>query len=203
MIAGIYLSAARRFTSGGALRRTKWASAPGSQRSFSESAPKKDSGSSPETALHISGRHYISVAGIDRQRFLQGLCTNDVAKIAPGTSLPAAFLNAKVYLNITKFIYIFPMAQGECVLILHGQGRVVADSLIHRCELDGEEVIRNPTLLTTVMVEHFVLRLLVLLSSCISTSISPCISGVHRRDRCVQQPDAVAAAHGVQAAVEG
>jgi len=58
-------------------------------------------------------RTVLEVAGDDRKTFLQGLISNDVAKIAPGQALWAAFLTPQ-----GKFLWdLFLTEQGDTVLI--------------------------------------------------------------------------------------
>ena len=58
-------------------------------------------------------RTVLDVAGDDRKTFLQGLISNDVAKIAPGQALWAAFLTPQ-----GKFLWdLFLTEQGDTVLI--------------------------------------------------------------------------------------
>src|SRR6187431_985614 len=43
----------------------------------------------------LVGWSAVSVAGADRQKFLQNFCTNDVRRLAPGEACEAFFLNVK------------------------------------------------------------------------------------------------------------
>jgi folate-binding Fe-S cluster repair protein YgfZ len=64
-------------------------------------------------------RALISLTGEDRQAFLQGLVSNDVAKATPGRALYAAFLTAQ-----GKYLHdIFIVVEGDRLLIECEAGR--------------------------------------------------------------------------------
>ena len=61
----------------------------------------------------LEDRGFVSVAGEDRQAFLQGLVSNDVAKVSPGRASYAAFLTAQ-----GKFLHDFFIVDlGEFLLL--------------------------------------------------------------------------------------
>ncbi len=63
--------------------------------------------------VDLTGRGSLVVSGPDRVAFLQGVVTNDVRALAPGTGCPALFLTAKGKLRATLDV----LALEECLLL--------------------------------------------------------------------------------------
>ena len=67
----------------------------------------------PLQAAHLSDRSVVAIAGTDRVKFLQGLVTNDIRRLAPDHALYAGFLTGQGKLLCDLFI----IADGERILI--------------------------------------------------------------------------------------
>ncbi len=63
--------------------------------------------------IHLAHRALIAVSGDDRKTFLQGLISNDVAKVGPDSAIYGAFLTPQ-----GKFLHEFFMAEQDGVLLL-------------------------------------------------------------------------------------
>ena len=64
-------------------------------------------------SLHLSDRAVIALEGGEAREFLQGLITNDVARLAPGIGLYAALLTPQ-----GKILFDFLMAEGDGAVLL-------------------------------------------------------------------------------------
>jgi folate-binding protein YgfZ len=64
-------------------------------------------------SLHLSDRAVIALEGSEAREFLQGLITNDVARLAPGIGLYAALLTPQ-----GKILFDFLMAEGDGAVLL-------------------------------------------------------------------------------------
>ena len=77
----------------------------------------------------LEDRGFVTVAGEDRQAFLQGLVSNDVAKVSPGHAAYSAFLTAQ-----GRFLHdFFIVDMGEMLLLDCERAR--ADDLRKRLSL--------------------------------------------------------------------
>ena len=63
--------------------------------------------------LHLKDRAVIALEGGEARGFLQGLVTNDVGRLAPGTGLYAALLTPQ-----GKILFDFLLAEGDGALLL-------------------------------------------------------------------------------------
>ncbi len=63
--------------------------------------------------LHLEDRAVIALEGGDAREFLQGLVTNDVGRLAPGTGLYAALLTPQ-----GKILFDFLLVEGDGALLL-------------------------------------------------------------------------------------
>ncbi|MCA8908220.1 MAG: folate-binding protein YgfZ [Rhodospirillaceae bacterium] len=76
------------------------------------------------TAIRLTDRGVLQVAGADRVAFLQGLVSNDVAKAAPDRALFAAFLTPQ-----GKFLHDFLIVDGGAALWLEMDAAALPDLL--------------------------------------------------------------------------
>jgi tRNA-modifying protein YgfZ len=76
--------------------------------------------------LHLEDRAVIALEGGEARGFLQGLVTNDVARLAPGTGLYAALLTPQ-----GKILFDFLLAEGDGALLLDCAA-AQADALVKR-----------------------------------------------------------------------
>ena len=101
--------------------------------------------------VSLVGRGVISVSGGDRQAFLQGLVSNDVARVGPGTAIHAALLTPQ-----GKYLHDFFIAEtGDSLLLDCEGGRI--DQLLRRL---GMYVLRADVKLEDVGGEFAVAALL-------------------------------------------
>ncbi len=82
----------------------------------------KESAVGPAKGFVDAGRALIAVGGGDRVAFLQGLVTNDVARVAPGRAVYAALLTPQ-----GKYLFDFFLLAGEdAILVDVAAGRAAA-----------------------------------------------------------------------------
>lgn len=70
----------------------------------------------------LPGRGIISVTGEDRKTYLQGIISNDIEKVAPGSAIYAAFLTAQ-----GKFLHDFLVSQQGDALLIDCEAERLAD----------------------------------------------------------------------------
>lgn len=73
------------------------------------------------------GLGVLSVSGADAARFLQGQLTQDVARLTPGTVLPAGLQNAQG--RVVAVLWLAPGADGYTVLVPAGMAPAVRERL--------------------------------------------------------------------------
>jgi folate-binding protein YgfZ len=83
----------------------------------------------PLAYVSLADRGVILVSGGDRQAFLQGLVSNDVARVSPGTAIHAALLTPQ-----GKYLHDFFIAEtGDAILLDCEGGRI--DDLLRRLRI--------------------------------------------------------------------
>src|SRR5580704_6999887 len=70
----------------------------------------------------LPDRGILAVSGDDRASFLQGLVSNDTAKLAPGRAMYAALLTAQ-----GKYLHDFIMVEQGSAIWLDGESARIAD----------------------------------------------------------------------------
>ena len=76
--------------------------------------------------VHLTDRAVIALEGGEARQFLQGLVTNDIARLAPGTGLYAALLTPQ-----GKILFDFLVAEGDGAVLLDC-AKVAAETLVKR-----------------------------------------------------------------------
>jgi folate-binding protein YgfZ len=91
--------------------------------------------------LPLEGRARIDVSGADSQRFLQGLLSADVEKIASGTAIPAALLTTKG--KLISDAVIFGRGMDFSILVPQDRYEEVAEKLDKHIIMDEVELDRR------------------------------------------------------------